>query len=181
MLLYSVLYLTGYGLELSDLQQFRQLGSLTPGHPEYRHTAGVEVTTGPLGQGVSNAVGFALAERMLAARFNRDGHDVVDHHTYFICSDGDLEEGVSGEASSIAGHLGLGRLIGFYDDNHITIEGDTKIAFTEDRARRPDQAGHRVGARVAARRRGDPQDQGGLRLPVARAVLRARRGARALP
>ncbi|MFL5857144.1 MAG: transketolase [Solirubrobacteraceae bacterium] len=144
MLLYSVLYLTGYGLELSDLQQFRQLGSLTPGHPEYRHTAGVEVTTGPLGQGMSNAVGFALAERMLAARFNRDGHDVVDHHTYFICSDGDLEEGISGEASSIAGHLGLGRLIGFYDDNHISIEGDTKIAFTEDRAGRYEAFGWHV-------------------------------------
>jgi transketolase len=144
MLLYSMLYLTGYGLELSDLQQFRQLGSLTPGHPEYGHTAGVEVTTGPLGQGISNAVGFALAERMLAARFNRDGHDVVDHHTYFICSDGDLEEGVSGEASSIAGHLGLGRLIGFYDDNHITIEGDTKIAFTEDRAGRYEAYGWHV-------------------------------------
>jgi transketolase len=144
MLLYSVLYLTGYGLELDDLKQFRQLGSRTPGHPEHGHTAGVEVTTGPLGQGVGNAVGFALAERMLAARFNRDGHDIVDHHTYFICSDGDLEEGVSGEASSFAGHLGLGRLIGFYDDNHISIEGDTKIAFTEDRAGRYEAYGWHV-------------------------------------
>ena len=144
MLLYSVLYLTGYGLELGDLQQFRQLGSLTPGHPEYGHTKGVEVTTGPLGQGISNAVGFALAERMLAARFNRDGHDIVDHHTYFICSDGDLEEGVSGESSSIAGHLGLGHLIGFYDDNHISIEGDTKIAFTEDRPARYEAYGWHV-------------------------------------
>jgi transketolase len=144
MLLYSVLYLTGYGLELDDLKQFRQLGSRTPGHPEHGHTAGVEVTTGPLGQGVGNAVGFALAERMLATRFNRDGHDIVDHHTYFICSDGDLEEGVSGEASSFAGHLGLGRLIGFYDDNHISIEGDTKIAFTEDRAGRYEAYGWHV-------------------------------------
>jgi transketolase len=144
MLLYSMLYLTGYGLELEDVKQFRQLGSLTPGHPEYGHTAGVEVTTGPLGQGISNAVGLALAERMLAARFNRDGHDVVDHHTYFICSDGDLEEGVSGEASSFAGHLGLGRLIGFYDDNHISIEGDTKIAFTEDRGGRYEAYGWHV-------------------------------------
>jgi transketolase len=144
MLLYSMLYLTGYGLELDDLKQFRQLGSLTPGHPEYGHTKGVEVTTGPLGQGISNSVGFALAERMLAARFNRDGHDIVDHHTYFICSDGDLEEGISGEASSIAGHLGLGRLIGFYDDNHISIEGDTKIAFTEDRAGRYEAYGWHV-------------------------------------
>jgi transketolase len=136
MLLYSMLYLCGYGLELDDLKQFRQLGSRTAGHPEYGHAAGIEVTSGPLGQGISNSVGFALAERMLAARFNRDGHEVVDHHTYFLCSDGDLEEGVSGEASSLAGHLGLGRLIGFYDDNHISIEGDTKIAFTEDRAGR---------------------------------------------
>jgi transketolase len=144
MLLYSVLYLTGYGLELDDLKQFRQLGSRTPGHPEHGHTPGVEVTTGPLGQGVGNAVGFALAERMLAARFNRDGHEIVDHHTYFICSDGDLEEGVSGEASSVAGHLGLGRLIGFYDDNHISIEGDTKIAFTEDRAGRYEAYGWHV-------------------------------------
>jgi transketolase len=144
MLLYSMLYLTGYGLELEDLKQFRQVGSLTPGHPEYGHTKGVEVTTGPLGQGISNAVGFALAERMLAARFNLDGHDVVDHHTYFICSDGDLEEGVSGEASSFAGHLGLGRLIGFYDDNHISIEGDTKIAFTEDRGGRYEAYGWHV-------------------------------------
>src|SRR4051794_30951957 len=144
MLLYSVLYLTGYGLELSDLKQFRQLGSRTPGHPEHGHAPGIEVTTGPLGQGISNAVGFALAERMLAARFNRDGHEVVDHHTYFICSDGDLEEGISGESSSIAGHLGLGRLIGFYDDNHITIEGDTKIAFTEDRAARYEAYGWHV-------------------------------------
>jgi transketolase len=144
MLLYSVLYLTGYGLELEDLMQFRQLGSRTPGHPEHGHTPGVEVTTGPLGQGVGNAVGFALAERMLAARFNRDGHDIVDHHTYFICSDGDLEEGVSGEASSFAGHLGLGRLIGFYDDNHISIEGDTRIAFTEDRAARYEAYGWHV-------------------------------------
>src|SRR4051794_16997227 len=144
MLLYSILYLTGYGLELDDLKSFRQLSSRTAGHPEYGHVPGVEVTTGPLGQGISNAVGFALAERMLAARFNRDGHEIVDHHTYFICSDGDLEEGVSGEASSIAGHLGLGRLIGFYDDNHITIEGDTEIAFTEDRAARYEAYGWHV-------------------------------------
>jgi transketolase len=132
MLLYSVLYLTGYGLTLDDLKNFRQLGSPTAGHPEYGHAAGIETTTGPLGQGISNAVGMALAERMLAARFNRPGHEIVDHHTYFICSDGDLQEGVASEACSLGGHLGLGRLIGFYDDNHISIEGDTALSFTED-------------------------------------------------
>jgi transketolase len=132
MLLYSTLYLTGYGLELDDLKNFRQLGSPTAGHPEYGHAAGIETTTGPLGQGIANSVGLALAERMLAARFNRPGHEIVDHHTYFICSDGDLQEGVASEACSLAGHLGLGRLVGFYDDNHISIEGDTALSFTED-------------------------------------------------
>src|SRR3954452_5810898 len=111
MLLYSTLYLTGYGLTLDDLKSFRQLGSPCAGHPEYGHAAGIETTTGPLGQGISNAVGMALAERMLAARFNKPGHEIVDHHTYFIASDGDLQEGVSSEASSLAGHLGLGRLV----------------------------------------------------------------------
>src|SRR5881227_3716519 len=132
MLLYSMLYLTGYGLTLDEIKNFRQLGSPTAGHPEYGHAAGIETTTGPLGQGISNSVGLALAERMLAARFNRPGHEIVDHHTYFICSDGDLQEGIASEACSLAGHLGLGRLIGFYDDNHISIEGDTKLSFTED-------------------------------------------------
>src|SRR3954452_12908931 len=132
MLLYSMLYLTGYGLTLDDIKNFRQLGSPTAGHPEHGHAAGIETTTGPLGQGISNSVGLALGERMLAARFNRPGHEIVDHHTYFICSDGDLQEGVASEACSLAGHLGLGRLIGFYDDNHISIEGDTKLSFTED-------------------------------------------------
>ena len=111
MLLYSMLYLTGYGLTLDDLKQFRQLGSPTAGHPEYGHAAGIETTTGPLGQGISTAVGMALAERMLAERFNREGHEIVDHYTYVIASDGDLQEGVASEASSLAGHLGLGRLI----------------------------------------------------------------------
>ena len=111
MLLYSTLYLTGYGLTLDDLKNFRQLGSPTAGHPEYGHAAGIETTTGPLGQGISTAVGMALAERMLAARFNRDGHEIVDHYTYVIASDGDLQEGIASEASSLAGHLGLGRLI----------------------------------------------------------------------
>ena len=132
MLLYSVLYLCGYGLELEDLENFRQLGSPCAGHPEYGHAPGIEATTGPLGQGISNCVGLALAERMLAARFNRDGHEIIDHHTFTIASDGDMEEGISSEASSLAGHFGLGRLIAFYDDNHISIEGDTALAFSED-------------------------------------------------
>jgi transketolase len=132
MLLYSLLYLTGYDLKLEDIKNFRQWGSKTPGHPEYRHTPGVETTTGPLGQGFANAVGMAMAERHLAARYNRPGHEIVDHHTYFMCGDGDLMEGVAAEAASLAGHLGLGRLIGLYDDNKISIEGSTAIAFTED-------------------------------------------------
>jgi transketolase len=144
MLLYSMLYLTGYGLTLDDLKNFRQLGSPTAGHPEYGHAAGIEVTTGPLGQGISNAVGMALAERMLEARFNRDGHDVVDHHVFTIASDGDLEEGISSEASSLAGHLGVGSLVAFYDDNHISIEGDTELAFTEDVGKRYEAYGWHV-------------------------------------
>ena len=132
MLLYSMLYLCGYGLELDDIKRFRQLGSPCAGHPEYGHAAGIEATTGPLGQGISNCVGLALAERMLAARYNRPGHELIDHHTFTIASDGDLEEGISSEASSIAGHLGLGRLIAFYDDNHISIEGNTALAFSDD-------------------------------------------------
>ncbi len=132
MLLYSTLYLSGYDISLDDLKAFRQLHSKTPGHPEFREVPGVEVTTGPLGQGISHAVGFALAERMLATRFNRPGHEVVNHFTYVIASDGDIEEGISSEASSLAGHLGLGKLIVFYDRNHISIEGDTAIALSED-------------------------------------------------
>src|SRR4051812_15412501 len=136
MLLYSCLYLCGYGLTLDDLKDFRQLGSRTAGHPEYGHAAGIETTTGPLGQGIATAVGLALGERMLAARFNRDGHEVVDHHTYVIASDGDMEEGIQSEAASLAGHLGLGRLTVFYDDNHISIEGDTALALSEDVGKR---------------------------------------------
>jgi transketolase len=132
MLLYSMLYLCGYGLELSDIERFRQIGSPCAGHPEYGATPGIEATTGPLGQGISMCVGLALAERMLAARFNVDGHEVIDHRTFTIASDGDMEEGVQSEAASLAGHLGLGRLIAFYDDNHISIEGDTALAFNED-------------------------------------------------
>lgn len=136
MLLYSLLYLTGYDLSLDDIKQFRQWGSRTPGHPEYAHTPGVETTTGPLGQGFANAVGMAMAERHMAARFNQPDHSIVDHYTYMMCGDGDLMEGVSAEAASLAGHLGLGRLICIYDDNDISIEGSTDIAFTEDVAQR---------------------------------------------
>lgn len=136
MLLYSLLHLTGYDVSLDDLKNFRQWGSKTPGHPEYGHTPGVETTTGPLGQGVANAVGMAMAERHLAARFNQPDQQIVDHFTWAICGDGDLMEGIAAEAASLAGHLGLGRLICIYDDNRITIEGDTNITFTEDVARR---------------------------------------------
>jgi transketolase len=131
MLLYSLLHLTGYDLSLAEIERFRQWGSKTAGHPERGLTPGVEVTTGPLGQGISNAVGLAIAERMLAARFNRPGHEVVDHHTYVIASDGDMMEGVASESCSLAGNLHLGKLIVFYDDNHITIEGSTDLAFCE--------------------------------------------------
>jgi transketolase len=131
-LLYSLLHLTGYDLALGELQEFRQWGSRTPGHPEFGLTPGVEATTGPLGQGISNAVGMAIAEASLAAHFNRPGHEIVDHRIYVLCTDGDLMEGVSSEASSLAGHLGLGKLIAVYDDNHISIEGSTDLAFTED-------------------------------------------------
>jgi transketolase len=145
MLLYSTLYLTGYDVSLEeDIERFRQLGSRAAGHPEYWHIPGIEVTTGPLGQGVSHAAGMALAERMLAARFNRPGHELVDHHTFVIASDGDIEEGISGEASSLAGHLGLGRLIAFYDSNHISIEGDTALALSEDTAERYESYGWHV-------------------------------------
>lgn len=131
-LIYTMLHLTGYGLEMDDLKQFRQWGSKTPGHPEYRHTVGIETTTGPLGQGVANAVGFAIAETMMAAKFNRPGFPVVDHRTYAFCGDGCLMEGISGEAASLAGTLKLGKLTLMYDDNEISIEGDTDIAFKED-------------------------------------------------
>jgi transketolase len=140
-LLYSMLYLTGYGLTLEDLKAFRQWGSLTPGHPEHGHTVGVEVTTGPLGQGFANAVGMGVAERWLRARFSPD---LVDHHTYAICSDGDLMEGISHEAASLAGHLGLGRLVYVYDDNHITIDGPTELAYSDRVAERFDSYGWHV-------------------------------------
>lgn len=136
MLLYSLLHLTGYDLPLDVLQDFRQWGSLTPGHPEYGLTPGVEVTTGPLGQGFANGVGMAIAASHLAAAFNQQGHEIVDPFIYAIVTDGDLMEGVSSEAASLAGHLSLGRLIYLYDDNHISIDGSTDLAFTEDRAAR---------------------------------------------
>src|SRR5439155_13355071 len=126
---YAMLYLTGYGLTLEDLKEFRQWESRTPGHPEVHHTPGIEITTGPLGQGFANAVGMGIAERWLRARF---GPEVTDHHTFVICSDGDLEEGISHEAASLAGHLGLGRLTYIYDDNHITIDGPTELAYSDN-------------------------------------------------
>ena len=132
MLLYSLLHLSGYDLPLDDLKHFRQWGSLTPGHPEHHLTPGVETSTGPLGQGIANAVGMAIAKQWLAARFNRPGFPLVDHTTYALVSDGDLMEGIAHEACSLAGHLGLGKLIALYDDNHITIDGKTDLAFSED-------------------------------------------------
>ncbi len=132
MLLYALLHLTGYDLSIEEIQRFRQLGSTTPGHPEYRRTPGVEITTGPLGQGFAHAVGMAVAERSLAARFNRPGHEIIDHYTYVLASDGDVEEGVSSEAASLAGTWKLGKLICLYDRNGIQIEGSTDVVFTED-------------------------------------------------
>src|SRR3954467_14198576 len=136
MLLYSLLYMTGYDLSLDDIKQFRQWESRTPGHPERGHTPGVEVTTGPLGQGLGNAVGFAIAEAQLAARYNRPDHAVIDHRTWVIASDGDLMEGVASEAASLAGHLKLGKLNVLYDDNYVTLAAGTDITFTEDRGAR---------------------------------------------
>jgi transketolase len=141
---YSALHLAGYNLSLEELKRFRQWESLTPGHPEVHHTPGVEVTTGPLGQGFANGVGFAIAERFLAERYNRPFNEIVDHRVYCIVSDGDLMEGVSNEAASIGGNLGLGKLIYFYDDNHITIDGTTSISFREDRGGRLEAQGWHV-------------------------------------
>ena len=165
MLLYSLLFLTGYDLTLDDLKQFRQWGSRTPGHPEYGLTPGVEVTTGPLGQGFGNAVGLAMAERWLAVTFNRPGHTIVDHYTYVMASDGDMMEGVASEAASLAGHFRLGRLIVLYDANLVSLSATTNVTFTED-----------VGARFAAYgwhvQRIDGQDAGAVdaALAAARAV-----------
>ena len=160
---YATLHLTGYNLSLEELKRFRQWESLTPGHPEVHHTPGIEATTGPLGQGFANGVGFGIAERFLAERYNRPYDQIVDHHVYCIAGDGDVMEGVSNEAASIAGTLGLGKLVYFYDDNHITIDGTTAISFTEDR-----------GARLAAQGWHvqyvpDANDLGALRLAIANA------------
>src|SRR6266542_4949129 len=139
MLLYSLLHLTGYDLPLEQIKRFRQWGSLTPGHPESHLTKGVEATTGPLGQGIANAVGMALAEAHLATRYNRPGHEIINHYTYVLAGDGDMMEGVQAEACSLAGHLKLGKLIVLYDDNRVSLSGTTSLTFTED-----------VGARFAA-------------------------------
>ncbi len=144
MLEYSLLHLFGYGITIEDIKNFRQVGSLTPGHPEYKHTKGVEITTGPLGQGICNAVGMAMAESYLAEKFNKDNFDIVNHYTYTIVGDGCLMEGISGEASSLAGTLGLGKLIALYDSNNISIEGSTDIAFREDVAKRYEAYGWQV-------------------------------------
>jgi transketolase len=144
MLLYSSLYLSGYGLTLDDLKNFRQLGSPTAGHPERGDAAGIEATTGPLGQGVSMAVGLALAEAMLAARFNRPGQELIDHRTFAVASDGDIQEGVASEACSLGGHLGLGKLTVFYDNNHIQLAGHTELAFSEDVGKRFEAYGWHV-------------------------------------
>ncbi len=170
MLLYASLYLTGYDVPLEELKRFRQWGSLTPGHPEYGHTPGVETTTGPLGQGFANGVGMGIAEAHLAARFNRPGHEILNHRVYAICSDGDLMEGLSHEAASLAGHLGLGKLVCFYDDNHITIEGSTDLAFSEDVARRFEAYGWHVerapdGNDLAALERATRRAEDNLRQP----------------
>jgi len=143
-LLYTLLHLTGYDLTLEDLKAFRQWGSRTPGHPERLLTPGVEATTGPLGQGTANAIGMAIAERLLAARFNRPGHEIVDHRTFALVSDGDLMEGISSEAASLAGHLRLGKLVYLYDDNHVTLDGPTSWTFTEDVGKRYEAYGWRV-------------------------------------
>src|SRR5947207_14904109 len=163
MLLYAMLHLSGYDLPLEELMRFRQWGSRTPGHPEHGLTPGVEATTGPLGQGIGNAVGMALAEAHLAQEFNRPGHAIVDHCMYFLASDGDLMEGVSHEACSLAGHLKLGRLIGIYDDNRITIDGQTDLTFSDDTAKRFESYGWHV-ERVA-----DGNDLGALDAALAAA------------
>ena len=144
MLIYSLLHLTGYNLPLDELKKFRQLGSKTPGHPEYKHTDGVEMTTGPLGQGFTSSVGLSIAQQFLAARYNKPGFDILNYHVYTFCGDGDLMEGISSEAASLAGHLRLGNLICFYDNNHISIDGTTELSFTEDRAKRFEAYGWHV-------------------------------------
>ncbi len=172
MLLYSLLHLTGYDLPLDELKRFRKWGSKTPGHPERGQTPGVEVTTGPLGQGFANGVGMAIAEAWLAARYNRPGHKIVDHYTYAICGDGDLMEGVTQEAASLAGHLQLGKLIYLYDQNHISLAGATDLDFTEDVAKRFEAArlahAQRCGRKRYGRGRGrNPRSPGRDRASLA--------------
>jgi transketolase len=169
MLLYALLHLTGYDVPLDELGRFRRWGSITPGHPEHGLTPGVETTTGPLGQGFGNAVGMAMGERVLASRFNRPGLEVVDHRTYAICSDGDMMEGVASEAASLAGHLGLGKLICLYDDNDVSIDGSTDLSFTEDVGRRFEAYGWHVGHVM------DGNDLGNLEAAVAKAREEAER------
>ncbi|MBT6434767.1 MAG: transketolase, partial [Deltaproteobacteria bacterium] len=144
MLLYSLLHLTGYDLSMDDVKNFRQWGSKTAGHPESFVTPGVECTTGPLGQGCANGVGMAMAERHMAHQFNRPGYDIVDHHTYILCGDGDLMEGISAEAASLAGHLGLGKLVMLYDSNDISLDGPTSLSFTENVGQRYESYGWQV-------------------------------------
>lgn len=144
MLIYSLLHLSGYDLSIDDLKNFRQLHSKTPGHPEYGYAPGIETTTGPLGQGIANGVGMALAEKVLAGQFNRDGHDIVDHNTYVFLGDGCMMEGISHEACSLAGTLGLGKLIAFYDDNGISIDGEVEGWFTDDTVKRFESYGWQV-------------------------------------
>ncbi len=163
MLMYSLLHLFGYGLTIEDIKQFRQTGSKTPGHPEHGHTAGVETSTGPLGQGIANAVGFAVAESMLSAKFNKPDAKIVDHYTYALCGDGCMMEGIESEAASLAGTWKLGKLIVIYDSNHITIEGNTDIAFTENVAKRHEAQGWQV-IKVA-----DGEDIDGLNKAIKRA------------
>ena len=169
MLLYSSLYLSGYDLSLDEIKAFRQWGSQTPGHPEYGHTAGVETTTGPLGQGIGNAVGMAVAEAHLAALFNREGHGVLDHHTWFVAGDGCLMEGISHEAASFAGHQQLGKLIGFFDDNRITIDGRTDLSCSDDPAKRFEAYGWQV-LHIA-----DVNDQAQIDTAIAAAKAETRR------
>ena len=166
---YSALHLSGYPLPLEELRRFRQWGSLTPGHPEVHHTPGVEATTGPLGQGFANGVGLGLAERYLAERYNRPYDEIVDHRVYVVCSDGDLMEGVSNEAASLAGQYGLGKLVYFYDDNHITIDGTTSLSFTEDRGARFEAQGWHV------QHVDDANDLGALREAIANAQAETER------